>query len=63
MIIYKYEFNIYNSINIEKTSHHLFNCISEHKEISYHSGLQLISPSFSTIREHIHNNQNEHSKL
>ena len=34
--------------------------VSEHKGISFRSGLQLTTPPFSAIREHIHNNPNEH---
>ena len=47
-------------IYIGKTSHHLFNRVSKHKVISFRSGLQLTTPPFSAIREHIHNNLNEH---
>ena len=32
--------------------------VSEHKGISFRSGLQLTTPPFSVIREHIHNNWN-----
>ena len=39
---------------------HLAICVIKHKGISFHYGLQLISPPISAIRENIHNNLNDH---
>ena len=60
MLIYKYEYNRCNSIYISKTSRHLCNRVNEHKGISFRSGLQPTTPPFSELREHTHNNPNEH---
>ena len=48
------------TIYIAKESCHLCDSISEHKGISFRFGLQLTSPTFSAIHEHMHNNRNEH---
>ena len=60
MLVYKYEFNRYNSIYIAKKSFHLCNHVSKHKWISFRSGFQLNSPPFSSIRRHLYNNLNKH---
>ena len=39
---------------------YLANYVSEHKGVLFCFGLQLTTPPFSAIREHIHNNPKEH---
>ena len=58
MVVYKYDFDRFNSIYIDKTPRQLYNRVRVHKCILFISGLQLTSPPFITIRKKQYNNPN-----
>ena len=59
-VIYKYTCNRCNAVYIGKTSRHLSTRIAEHMGISFRTGLNLTSPPFSQIRNHVSEEQETH---
>ena len=62
-LIYKFNYNICNSIYVDKTTRHLAVRISEHMGVLYRTLLPLSSPPFSAIREHLNISDHENYSI